>query len=275
MARLVRNAPEALGGWFAFLKVPPGPPFPPEFHNQTMCAIAWTYSGPVQDGEAVFAPIRREHPPAIDFVGPYLSPSSRACSTLWCRMVSSRTAGDFLKDITDEAIARHIEHANGLPTLQSTMHIYPIDGAAHRVGRNDTAFSYREANFAEVIVGFSPDPTDADRLKSWVVDYWEAVHPYSAGGAYVNFMMHEGGDRIGATYRDNYDRPAQIKRTYDPDNTFHINQNIKPGAQTTGDLYIVPCRRRVRTLMPAPRAVVRSDVLHRMERATDRQSPHR
>jgi uncharacterized protein (TIGR03086 family) len=117
------------------------------------------------------------------------------------------------------------------------MHIYPIDGAVHRVGRNDTAFSYRDTNFAEVIVGFSPDAADAERLKAWVVDYWDAVHPYSAGGAYVNFMMEEGGDRIRATYRDNYDRLAQIKRTYDPDNIFHVNQNIKPAALTAGDLY--------------------------------------
>jgi uncharacterized protein (TIGR03086 family) len=134
-----------------------------------------------------------------------------------------------------------MEHANKLPTLQSTMHIYPIDGAAHRVGRQDTAFSYRDANFAEVIVGFSPDPADADRLRTWVVEYWDAVHPYSAGGAYVNFMMEEGGERIRATYRDNYERLTQIKKTYDPNNVFRVNQNIRPAAvtvMTTGDLYI-------------------------------------
>jgi FAD/FMN-containing dehydrogenase len=98
------------------------------------------------------------------------------------------------------------------------------------VDKNDTAFSYRDANWAEVIVGFSPDPADADLLKSWTIDYWEALHPYSLGGAYVNFMMHEGVDRIRATYRDNYDRLAAIKARYDPTNFFHVNQNIKPSA---------------------------------------------
>lgn len=110
------------------------------------------------------------------------------------------------------------------------MHLYPIDGAAHRVGKNDTAFSYREARWSQVIVGVSPDPGDAQRIKDWAVTYWEAVHPYSAGGAYVNFMMEEGVDRIRATYRDHYDRLVAIKTTYDPANLFHINQNLTPTA---------------------------------------------
>jgi uncharacterized protein (TIGR03086 family) len=238
----VRNAPETLGGWFAFLKVPPGPPFPTEFHTRTMVGIVWTYTGPVEEGEAVFAPIRREHPAAIDFVGPLPFPALQSMfDGLVPHGIQSYWRADFLNEIGDDAIARHIEHANRLPTLQSTMHIYPVDGAAHRVGPHDTAFSYRDANFAEVIVGFSPDAADADRLKSWVAEYWDAVHPYSAGGAYVNFMMDEGVDRIRATYRDNYDRLAQIKRKYDPDNLFHVNQNIKPAAvasMTTGELYV-------------------------------------
>ena len=110
------------------------------------------------------------------------------------------------------------------------MHLYPIDGAPQRVGKDDTAFSYRDANWAGVIVGFSPDPADADILRSWTVDYWNALHPHSLGGAYVNFMMDEGVDRIKATYRDNFDRLAKVKATYDPHNVFRVNQNIKPGA---------------------------------------------
>jgi hypothetical protein len=108
------------------------------------------------------------------------------------------------------------------------MHLYPIDGAVHRVGKNDTAFSYRDANWAEVIVGFSPDPAKADLLRSWAVAYWNALHTHSLPGAYVNFMMDEGVDRIRATYRDNYPRLAAIKRKYDPTNLFHVNQNIAP-----------------------------------------------
>jgi hypothetical protein len=109
------------------------------------------------------------------------------------------------------------------------MHLYPVNGAAHKVGRNDTAWNFREANFAQVIVGVSPDPTDKEAITTWSKAYWDALHPHSAGGAYVNMMMEEGQDRIKAAYRDNYDRLATIKAKYDPTNFFHINQNIQPG----------------------------------------------
>ena len=95
-------------------------------------------------------------------------------------------------------------------------------------GKGDTAFSFREANFAEVIVGVDPDPANNPRLTQWAKDYWHALHPYSAGGGYVNMMMDEGEDNVKAAYRDNYARLAQVKRKYDPDNLFRVNQNIKP-----------------------------------------------
>jgi FAD/FMN-containing dehydrogenase len=222
-------APETLGGWFAFLKVPPGPPFPTELHTRTMCGVVWTFTGPLDEAETIFAPIRRDLAPTVDFVGPLPFPTFQSMfDPLVPHGIQSYWRADFFKELSDEAIARHVEHAAKLPTLQSTMHIYPIDGAVHRVGKDDTAFSYRDANFAQVIVGFSLDPADADLLKSWTVAYWDALHPYSLGGAYVNFMMDEGIDRIKATYRDSYDRLVAVKNRYDPTNVFHVNQNIKP-----------------------------------------------
>jgi hypothetical protein len=108
------------------------------------------------------------------------------------------------------------------------MHLYPIDGAGHDVGSAETAFSYRDANWSQVIVGVDPEPGNADLLRRWTVDYWEALHPHSAGGAYVNVMMEEGQERVRATYRDNFERLGRIKARYDPDNLFHVNQNIRP-----------------------------------------------
>ena len=79
-----------------------------------------------------------------------------------------------------------------------------------------------------MIVGVSPDPADAPRISAWTKAYWEALHPHSAGGAYVNMMMDEGDERIRAAYRGNYDRLVAVKRRFDPDNLFRVNQNIRP-----------------------------------------------
>ena len=130
--------------------------------------------------------------------------------------------------LSDEAISRHVKHGSKLPTMLSTMHLYPVNGIAQRVGKNDTAYNFREALLAEVIVGVDPDPANRETITTWCKNYWEALHPYSAGGAYVNFMMDEGQDRVRATYRDNHDRLASIKQKYDPANFFRVNQNIYP-----------------------------------------------
>jgi hypothetical protein len=135
---------------------------------------------------------------------------------------------DFVNELSDEAIALHVKHGSKLPTGQSTVHLYPVDGAAGRIGRNETAWSYRDAKWAEVIVGVDPDPANNERIIKWTKEYWDALHPYSAGGAYVNFMMEEGEERIRATYRDNYERLVVTKNTYDPTNLFRVNQNVKP-----------------------------------------------
>jgi hypothetical protein len=74
-----------------------------------------------------------------------------------------------------------------------------------------------------------PDPANKDRITAWARNYWEALHPFGAGGAYVNFMMDgEGDDRIRATYKGNYERLVQLKKKYDPKNFFKVNQNIRP-----------------------------------------------
>src|SRR4051812_27923332 len=115
-----------------------------------------------------------------------------------------------------------------MTTWQSSMHLYPVDGAAGREGKDETAWGYRDAKRTEIIVADDPDPGNNNRLISWARSYWDALHPYSAGGAYINFMMDEGEDRVKATYRGNYGRLARIKAKYDPGNLFSVNQNIKP-----------------------------------------------
>ena len=135
---------------------------------------------------------------------------------------------DFVNEIPDEAAEAHARFGAEMPTWKSTMHLYPIDGAAHDLSSSDTAWGYRDATWASVFAGVDPDPANVDEIRGWSIDYFEALHPYSAGGAYVNMMMDEGQERVRASYRDNYDRLAQTKARYDGDNFFRVNQNIEP-----------------------------------------------
>jgi hypothetical protein len=94
------------------------------------------------------------------------------------------------------------------PRFDHALHLYPINGAAHGVGQHDTAWSNRDANFVQVIVGVDQDPANNPQMIKWAQDYWDALHPHSAGGGHVNMMMDEGEARVKAAHRDNYDRPA-------------------------------------------------------------------
>ena len=141
---------------------------------------------------------------------------------------------DFVNELSDEAIDLHLKYGNELPTMHSSMHLYPVNGAASKVANDETAWDYRHATWAKVIVGVDPDPANNDKIVNWAKEYWNALHAYSAGGAYINFMMDEGEERIKATYGDNYKKLAEIKSKYDPDNLFKVNQNIKP-LQATAD----------------------------------------
>ena len=223
------KAPDDLNGFFAFLTVPPGPPFPEHLHLKKMCGVVWAYTGPMDKAEEVFKPIRAVSPPALDFVGPLPQPALQGMfDGLFPPGLQWYWRADFIKEISDAAIKEHVKFGAALPTMLSTMHLYPINGAAGRIGKNDTAWSYRDANWAQVMVGVDPDPANKEKITSWCKGYFDALHPYAAGGAYVNFMMDEGEDRVKASYRDNYDRLVVIKKKYDPKNVFRVNQNIKP-----------------------------------------------
>ena len=227
---LILGAPDELNGWFAFVMVPPGPPFPEQFHLKKMCVVVWCDTGPMDQAEQRFATIRKDFgTPAIDFAGPIPWPVLQSLfDPLLPPGLRWYWKADFFKDLSSEAIALHVKHGSALPTPLSTMHIYPINGAAQRVGKNDTAFSFRDASFAQVIVGIDPDPANDQRTIQWARDYWQALHPHSAGGAYVNMIMDEGQDQVKAAYRDNYERLVAVKNKYDPKNVFRLNQNIRP-----------------------------------------------
>jgi len=221
-------APRDLNGFFTFGAVPPAPPFPEHLHGRKVCGVMWMYTGPHESADEVLAPVRSFGSPLMDglHAAPYPAVQS-AFDALYPPGLQWYWRADFFSEIGDDAIAVH-EKFSEVPTPQSTMHLYPIDGAVHDVGAEETAFAYRDATWSGVIVGVDPDPDQADTLRDWAVGYWDALHPHSAGGAYVNFMMDEGHDRVQASYRHNYPRLARVKAAYDPTNFFRVNQNIPP-----------------------------------------------
>jgi hypothetical protein len=229
------QAPEEVNSFFAFLTVPPGPPFPEELHFRKMCGLVWCCNGRLEQANEILAPLRSFRRPAFEFFAPMPFPALQSMfDGLYTPGLQWYWKADFVNELPDEAIALHLRHAAQLPTLHSTMHLYPVNGIAHRAGSTDTPWRFRDALWSEVIVGVDPDPASRDRITAWAREYWEALHPFGAGGAYVNFMMEEGTDRIRATYGENYERLCAIKSQYDPDNFFSVNQNIPPVAAKRG-----------------------------------------
>jgi len=222
--------PEELSGWFALLTIPPAPPFPEELWLRKACAVVWCYTGPLDRADETMAPVREFGSPLLDGTQQVPFPALQSVfDALYPAGLQWYWRTDFFREISDAAIATHQEFGEALPTPHSTMHLYPIDGAVARVSSDATAFAYRDGGWSGVIVGVDPDPANAGRIKDWAVRYSETLHPTSAGGGYVNFMMaEEGSDRVRASYGQNYDRLARIKGRYDPDNFFHVNQNIPP-----------------------------------------------
>ena len=227
----ITKAPREINGFFAYLFVPPGPPFPEHLHLKKMCGVVWCYTGPLKKAEKAFKPIRAFKTPALDMVGPIPHPVMQSMfDALFPPGLQWYWKADFVRELTDEAVALHHYQGSRMPTMLSTMHLYPIDGAAARVKNHATPWAYRDAKWAEVIVGVDPDPKNKEKITAWAREYWDALHPHNAPGAYVNFMMDtEGEERVKASYGKNHAKLVKIKKKYDPANFFRVNQNIRPG----------------------------------------------
>jgi len=222
------GAPDELSGFFAFHTIPPAPPFPEHLHFQKMCGVVWCYTGSEAEAGELFEPVR-DLDPSLDGVMTMPFPAlNSAFDGLYPPGDQWYWRSDFVAEIPDEAVAVHAEFGASLPNLKSTMHLYPVDGVAAKVPKDATAWSYRDARWVQVTVGVDPDPAAVGPAKEWALAYWDALHPYSMGGGYVNMLMDEGQERVRTTYRDNYDRLVEIKAKYDPHNLFHVNQNVRP-----------------------------------------------
>jgi len=225
----IKDADERFGGFPAFQIAPPLPFIPEKRHGEPFIAFVACWNGPLEEGEKALKPIREVAPRVAEHVGamPYPALNS-AFDGLVPPGLQHYWKANFVKELNAESIAAHMEHGPQVPAVNSTMHIYPINGACHRVAPDATAFGHRDANFATVIAGMWPDPTQNKANTKWVRDYSDAIAPYSEKGGYINFMADDDQGRVRDNYGANYERLLSIKRKYDPSNLFHLNQNIKP-----------------------------------------------
>lgn len=223
------DAPRELSAFFGFHIAPPAPFVPQELQGHTACAIVVAYTGPADQAEEAVRPIREAGMVALDLAGPIPYPALNSLfDDLLPHGLHHYWKADFVEELTDEAIAIHAQHGSEVPNFMSLMHLYPLDGAVQDVGSDETAFNHRNVKFVHIIAGIDTDGANLPAHRNWVRNYWSALHPHSSDAGYVNFLMDEGQERIRATYGDNYDRLAEIKAKWDPDNLFRMNQNIQP-----------------------------------------------
>jgi FAD/FMN-containing dehydrogenase len=225
----IADAPEEFGGFPAWQIAPPLPFIPENRQGEMFSAFIACWAGPIEQGESMLGPIHDVAPVVAEHVGPMPYPAiNSAFDALLPPGLQQYWKANFLKDLSDGQIDAQLAYGPKAPTVNSTGHIYPIDGAVHRVASDRTAFAYRDANFATVIAGAWPDPADNEANIRWVRDYYDASAQHAEEGGYVNFMAGDDQDRIRANYKGNYQRLVDVKRAYDPHNLFRVNQNIKP-----------------------------------------------
>jgi len=226
----MRQAPDEMSAFFSFHQGPPAPFIPEHLHFVPMVAIVTCWSGALDRGEQMIRPFRETVQPLVDLAGPIPVPALNSMfDGLYTAGLHHYWKADHVPQLTDEAIAVHAHYGPQVPSLHSTMHLYPQTGAIQRIGSADTAYAQRSSEFVHNIVAIDMDPSHHGEDMEWMHAYAAALAPHSAAGGYVNFMMEgEGQERVRATYGDNYERLTRIKRAYDPDNLFHRNQNILP-----------------------------------------------
>ncbi len=227
----IADAPEAMNAFFGFHLAPPAPFVPEHLHNIPTAVIVACHHGSLDDADRAMQPFRKEIAPLLDLTSPLPYPALNSMfDDLQPPGLQQYWKADFDRELSDEAIDVHLDFGPRVPTVPSVMHIYPLNGAVNDAGNEETAFSYRDARVAHVILVADPEPEPMPAHIAWAREYWEALHPHSAGGAYINMMMEEGQDRVAASYRENYPRLQSVKQQYDPTNFFRVNQNIKPAA---------------------------------------------
>jgi len=228
--KFTAKAPDKLSVWVVMRKAPPLPFLPASAHGKDVVVLALCYAGDPAKGERAIAPIHEfgtvlgAHVGVQPFAAwqsafdPLLTPGAR---NYW-------KSHDF-EELPDELFTVLIDHANRMPSPQCEVFLAHLGGAANEVPVEATAYAHRSHEFTINVHGRWDDAADDDACIAWSRSLFEAATPYASGSVYVNFMTGDEQDRVRAAYGPAYKKLAKVKRKYDPDNLFRVNQNIKPG----------------------------------------------
>jgi FAD/FMN-containing dehydrogenase len=225
----VSSAPDKATTWVVLRKAPPLPFLPPEVHGKEVFVIAVMYAGDIKEGEKVFEPLRSFGNPIADVVGPApFAAWQQAFDPLLTPGARNYWKSLNFTELSDGLLDTLIEYTGKLPSPMSEIFVAQLGGAINRVAKDATAYPHRDVNFVmNVHTRWEESATDSTCI-DWARKFFDKAAPYSSGGVYVNFIS-EGEERVDAAFGANYERLAKIKRRYDPDNFFRINQNVKPG----------------------------------------------
>jgi FAD/FMN-containing dehydrogenase len=227
--KFVESAPEELNVWAVIRKAPPLPFLPENVHGKEVVVLPIFYTGNSAEGEKLIEPLRSFGDAYGEHMGtqPYVE-WQQAFDPLLTRGARNYWKSHNLKELQDGVLDAIVEFAGKLPSSQCEIFIASIAGAANRVSADSTAYCHRDAKFVLNVHGRWDDVAHDEMGIAWAREFFKASAPYASAGAYVNFMTEEEGDRVAAAYGSNYERLIQVKKRYDPENVFHLNQNIKP-----------------------------------------------
>jgi FAD/FMN-containing dehydrogenase len=226
--QFVNSAPEELNVWVVLRKAPPLPFLPENVHGKEVVVLPIFYAGAAAEAEKLIAPLRAFGKPHGEHLGaqPYVA-WQKAFDPLLTPGARNYWKSHNFTELADGALDSIIEFAGKLPSPQCEIFIGLIAGAPNRIAPDAMAYGHRDAKFVLNVHGRWDEAKDDQKGIGWAREFFKASAPYASAGAYVNFMTAEEGDRVAAAYGSNYNRLVQIKKRYDPDNIFHLNQNIK------------------------------------------------
>ena len=223
------QAPDALSVWAVLRQAPPLPFLPEEVHGPGMLALALLYAGDPKLGEPLIDPLREFGTPLGEHVGvqPYIA-WQQAFDPLLTPGARNYWKSHNFSTLQDGLFDAVIESIENLPSPQCEIFFGAIGGATTRPAPESAAYAHRDAQFVMNVHGRWQEQADDERCIGWAREFFKASAPFASGGVYVNFLTADEGDRVRSAYGPNYDRLAQVKRTYDPDNLFRTNQNVQP-----------------------------------------------